>query len=122
MHTVRAAVAGYLALRRGWGCTRRHAGIGLGAFVSCLAPQGAANDLLAQQLRADAHADLPWMQSLEFSQRTVISRIAFPEDHQLHPFRQERGSGPDHPWQQPRGTFMLDPAISPHPIDCDGGS
>ena len=42
MHTVRAAVAGYLALRRGWGCTRRHAGIGLGAFVSFLAPQGAA--------------------------------------------------------------------------------
>ena len=35
-------MAGYLALRRGLGCTLRNAGIGLGDFVSFLEQQGAA--------------------------------------------------------------------------------
>ena len=35
-------MAGYLALRRGLGCTLRHAGLGLGDFVSFLEQQGAA--------------------------------------------------------------------------------
>jgi len=42
MNTLREAVAEYLALRRGWGCTLRNAGIGRGDFVSFLAQQGAA--------------------------------------------------------------------------------
>ncbi len=42
MNTLREAVAGYLALRRGLGFTLRNAGIGLGDFVSFLEQQGAA--------------------------------------------------------------------------------